>query len=96
VSLRILHQATTTSLHQHNLDAHSKPLVAIRKQCRAEKICDGCARQAALIVAIKLSISLTLRSTIWFFCDACHKLEVDIYFLARSGVDIIETGWNLS
>jgi hypothetical protein len=36
-----------------------------------------------------------LRSTIWFFCDACHKLEVDIYYLARSGVNIIETGWNL-
>jgi hypothetical protein len=33
---------------------------------------------------------------IWFFCDACHKLEVDKYYLARSGVDIIETGWNLS
>jgi hypothetical protein len=37
-----------------------------------------------------------LRSTIWFFCDACHKLQVDIYYLARSGVDIIETGWSLS
>jgi hypothetical protein len=35
----------------------------------------------------------TLRSAIWFFCNACHKLEVDIYYLARSGVDIIETGW---
>jgi hypothetical protein len=32
---------------------------------------------------------------IWFFCEACYKLEVDIYYLARSGVDIIETGWNL-
>jgi hypothetical protein len=31
-----------------------------------------------------------------YFCDARHKLEVDIYFLARSGVDIIETGWNLN
>jgi hypothetical protein len=28
--------------------------------------------------------------------DASHKLEVDIYYLARSGVDIIETGWNPS
>jgi hypothetical protein len=37
-----------------------------------------------------------LRSAIWFFCGACHKLEVDIYYLARSGVDLIETGWNLS
>jgi hypothetical protein len=25
-----------------------------------------------------------------------HKFEVDIYYLARSGVDIIELGWNLS
>jgi hypothetical protein len=31
-----------------------------------------------------------------FFIAACHKLEVDINYLARSGVDIIETGWNLS
>jgi hypothetical protein len=23
-----------------------------------------------------------LRSTIWFFCDACHKLEVDIILLS--------------
>jgi hypothetical protein len=37
-----------------------------------------------------------LKSVIWFFCDACHTLEVEIYYLARSGVDIIETGWNLS
>jgi hypothetical protein len=37
-----------------------------------------------------------LRSAIKFFCDACHKLEDDIHYLARSGVDIIETGWNLS
>jgi hypothetical protein len=40
--------------------------------------------------------SATFRNEIRFFCDACHKLEVDIYFLARSVVDIIETGWNLS
>jgi hypothetical protein len=26
--------------------------------------------------------SLVLRSTIWFFCDACHKLEVDIILLS--------------
>jgi hypothetical protein len=36
-----------------------------------------------------------LRSAIWFFCDACHKLEIDIYYVARCGVDIIEMGWNL-
>jgi hypothetical protein len=25
-----------------------------------------------------------------------RRLEVDTYYLARSGVDIIETGWNMS
>jgi hypothetical protein len=29
-----------------------------------------------------------LRSTVWFFCDA--------FFFACSGIDIIETGWDLS
>jgi hypothetical protein len=38
---------------------------------------------------------MALRSAIWFFCDARHALEVDVYYFARSGVDIIETGWNL-
>jgi hypothetical protein len=37
-----------------------------------------------------------LRSAIWFIFDACHRFEVDTYFLARSDDDIIETGWNLS
>jgi hypothetical protein len=35
--------------------------------------------------------------TLWAIqCDACHTLEVDMYYLARSGVDIIEMGWNQS
>jgi hypothetical protein len=32
-------------------------------------------------------------------CDSYYNrriLEVDMYYLARSGVDIMETGWNLS
>jgi hypothetical protein len=37
-----------------------------------------------------------LRSAIWFFSDACHRHESDIYNVARSCFDIIETGWNLS
>jgi hypothetical protein len=48
---------------------------------------------------LKTNATETMRDLIrvrFLICDACHKLEVDKYFLARSGVDIIETGWNLS
>jgi hypothetical protein len=52
-------------------------------------------RQEQVSGSYSRALSTALRSTIWFFCDACDKLEVDMYYLARSGVDITETGWNL-
>jgi hypothetical protein len=27
---------------------------------------------------------------------ACHELKVELYYVARSGVDMIETGWTRS